>query len=44
MLSRNHLGWFSKLARGEYALTEEGMKGLETYAHVVETQTILRNA
>lgn len=44
ILSRNHLGWFSKLARGEYALTEEGMKGLQTYAHVVETQTTLRNA
>ena len=35
ILQRNVYGWFERVERGVYALTEAGRKGLESFAHAV---------
>ena len=35
ILSRNHYGWFQRIARGKYALTEAGEKALVHYRDIV---------
>lgn len=35
ILQRNYYGWFRRVARGRYALTPDGVKGLAQYAAVV---------
>ncbi len=35
ILQNNHYGWFSRTARGVYALTDAGQEGLDLYAEVL---------
>lgn len=37
ILQRNYYGWFDRVARGRYALTPAGAKGLQQYAGVIES-------
>jgi Uncharacterized conserved protein len=34
ILAKNHYGWFQKLGRGLYGITEEGVKALEEYSEL----------
>lgn len=36
ILSENHYGWFEKVSRGVYSITEEGKKSLEEYKDLSE--------
>lgn len=40
MLQQNYYGWFSRVARGRYILTEAGIQALQEYASVLESSTI----
>ncbi len=37
ILQNNHYGWFERVSRGRYRLTESGTEALETYSTVVES-------
>lgn len=40
MLQQNYYGWFSRIVRGRYVLTDEGLQALQEYASVLESSTI----
>ncbi|WP_422657937.1 DUF2161 family putative PD-(D/E)XK-type phosphodiesterase [Paenibacillus sp. EC2-1] len=40
MLQQNYYGWFSRVVRGRYILTEAGIQALQEYASVLESSTI----
>lgn len=37
MLQHNYYGWFERVRRGIYQVTEEGEQALDQYAHVIES-------
>lgn len=40
MLQQNYYGWFSRVARGRYILTDAGLQALQDYASVLEVPPI----
>jgi hypothetical protein len=42
ILQKNYYGWFKRLRRGIYGITDEGEKALETYEDIINTLKITR--